>query len=186
MNHSNLSKLSRFQLVDVRGRVDGFIQRCFLTAFGGKSMANEISADHPQVVIQRRIGIRIGCRTESRQEEGRYTPFRLQVQPPVAEFYRLMVIFPDKLKHLFRIVRKSIRSLRLLPQPLLQDAIVNWIGRDGEPPSARSYSIGNESSDCHGFSENHKPVRHFDNGFLPKRCSRSSRLRLISSCSSGR
>ena len=99
-------------------------------------MANEIPADHPQVVIQRRIGIRIGCRAESRQEEGRYTPFRLQVQPPVAEFYRLMVISPDKLKHLFRIVRKSIRSLRLLPQPLLQDAIVNWIGRDGEPPSA--------------------------------------------------
>ena len=99
-------------------------------------MANEISADHPQVVIQRRIGIRIGCRTESRQEKGRHTPFRFQVQPPVAEFYRLMTIPSDELKHLFRIVRKSIRSLRSPPQPLFQDAIVNWIGRDREPPSA--------------------------------------------------
>ena len=99
-------------------------------------MVNEIPADHPQVVIQRRIGIWIVCRAEARQEEGRHTPFRFQVQPPVAEFYRLMVISPDKLKHLFRIVRKSIRSLRLLPQPFFQDVIVNWIGRDGEPPSA--------------------------------------------------
>ena len=99
-------------------------------------MVNEIPADHPQVVIQRRIGIRIGCRTESRQEEWRHTPFYFQVQPPVAEFYHLMVIPPDELEHFFCIVRKGLRSLRLLPQPLLQDAIVNWIGRDGEPPSA--------------------------------------------------